>query len=682
MAIDFGAIDNAVGKTNTHAPIADADAANKLAALQRIESALNVKFSEEQRAVIYHTDAPLAITSGAGSGKTTVIVAKKLFRELYYGVPPYSMLAITFSKKAAGELEERYKSAKKRLRLPVLNNPTFKTFHALFYQLIARMMGNMRVAQEGTYTYTLMKLIPQSPLYDRKEILQAILDYRSKLINNSLSYDGITSSKIANTRVPIENEPFKADTYFRVISEYNNMKQEKREIDFDDMLVYMYRMTVESPDERLIGLFQQTFKEIYIDEYQDSSEIIISIFDVLIQDKSKLTVIGDDDQTIYSFRGSRDYYILNFQYRYPNAQMLFLGANYRCPSNILNPVIASITQNKSRLDKQIRAHNEGGEIYFYPIDNAYDQLVDMLLDELNLNFGSLGSVAILVRVNMQKTIFADLLAAANVPVDLGNMYSSLRQNKVYKVIFGIINAIKSEDNKLFTPYARMFLPSINYNVIKRYQNNETDNWYDDLITRNRYLIDDATVLMVKHIKETNNTKDMVRHVWLLVKEYYENLSDKGFGNLEQTISVIRYIAQCAGDLTYDQFRRNENIKEMFLQSYIGIPNTINISTLHSVKGLEFDSVYMVGLDNDVFPNAGHVEYLTQKSLGMKLEPGQLSPLDEYLSEERRLFYVGWTRAKKRLVVAFNAKKPTCFLNEVDHPNLRSILSDLSQHQQQ
>lgn len=681
MTINFDAIDTAVVKTNTNTPqVSQEEEARKETVLQRIEVALAVTFSAEQRAVIFHTDAPLGVISCAGSGKTTVIIAKLLFREMYYGVKPFNMLAITFSKKAAGELEERYSQAKRSLGLHTFETPTFKTFHALFYQLTSRVLGNMKVVQEGAYTFQLLKSIPQSPVYDRKEMLQSILDYRSKLINNSLSTDGIKSSKLKDTVVPIENEPFKAEAYYKVIGEYNRLKDARNEIDFDDMLVYMYRMTVETPNEKLINLFRQTYKELYIDEYQDSSEIIISILDVLMEDSRRLTVIGDDDQTIYSFRGSKAFYILNFQFRYPNAQNLYLGDNYRCPSNILNPVISSIELNKSRLPKNIRAYNAGGELYFYPIHNSYEDLINMILDEIQGGEGDLNSVAILVRINTQKIIYGDLLATANIPVDIGTKYSSLRQNKVYQSLFGIIDAIKAEDNELFSKHGRMFLPSIGYNVVNRYQNNHRDNWYVDIIEMNRYLIDDATIKAIKTIKTSTNTKDMLRHVWVMVREYYMKLARDGYGNYDTTNEIVRYIANCAGEQTYMEFRRKEAEKEMFLHSYMGVPNTIKISTLHSVKGLEFDSVYLVGLDNNIFPNEAHVDYLYQKSMNMNLAEGELSPLDIYLAEERRLFYVGWTRAKKRLVVAFNAKNPTCFIKEVNHPQLNQIMQDLELQQ--
>lgn len=677
MNFNFDAIDTAVVKTNTALPQADAgEDARKEQVISRIEEAFGVAFSAEQRAVIVHTNAPLGIISCAGSGKTTVIIAKLLFREMFYGVKPHNMLAITYSKKAAQELETRYAEAKRSLGLHTFETPTFKTFHALFYQLTARVMGNMKVAQEGAYMFPLMKIIPNSPLYDRKDMLQSILDYRSKLINNSLSTDGIMSSKLPNTQVPIENEPFKAETYYKVIYEYNRLKEARKEIDFDDMLVHMYRMTVETPNDKLITLFRQTYTELYIDEYQDSSEIIISILDVLTADINKLTIIGDDDQTIYSFRGSKDYYILNFQYRYPNARTLFLGDNYRCPSNILNPVISSIEQNKNRLPKNIRAFNTGGEVFFYPIHNSYEDLIDMILDEIDNGVGDLNSVAILVRVNTQKIIYGDLLATANIPVDIGSHYSSLRQNKVYQSILGIIDAIKSEDNELLSQHGRMFLPSVGYNVLQRYQNNHRDNWYVDIIEHNRYLVDEDTMHAIKTIKASNNAKDILRHVWVMVRGYYMRSAEKGYGNYDTTNEIVRYMANCAGTLTYAEFRRKEDEKETFLQSYMGVLNTIKINTYHAVKGLEFDSVYLVGLDNAIFPNEAHVEYLYNKSMNTQLREGELSPLETYLAEERRLFYVGWTRAKKRLVVAFNAKNPTCFIYEVNHPQLTQILQDL------
>lgn len=661
--MNFDAVTYAMDKLEPNTN--EQDNIRKAEVLQRIEQAMGVTFSEEQKAVIVHTGSPLAVISCAGSGKTTVVIAKLFFRELYYGVPAYQLLAISFNTKAKVELEERYHKIKLQLGIHTQGNPTFKTFHGLFYSFITRFKRQLKVVSEGAYTYELLKEIPYSQYRDKKEILQQILDKRSNLINNNLSYDGIHTAAIEGALVQVTEEGLDEETYFKVIHKYNELKHRRGEIDFDDMLVFMHQMTVQQPNSQLIAAFQQAFHEVYIDEYQDSSEIIINIMDVLIGDKNKFTVIGDDDQNIYSYRGSKNYFILNFHLRYMGATTLFLGDNYRCPAAILNPVITCIEHNEKRLAKSLRANYEGGELYFYPLKNSYDNLLEALLDEVEMANGALDKIAVLVRLNAQKMIISDLLAEQNIPVDVGNAYFSLQENKVYKSIIGIIKAIRTKDNLLFAEFGRQFLPSINYVVFKRYREGVVQDWYTEVIEKNKYHLNNQTIEWVKVIAESNNASDIIRHVWVLTKEYHERNAAKGFGNLDQIIETFIYMTKSAKGLTYQQYQAKEIQKGMFVKSFIGTNHAIKIQTIHSVKGLEYDTVFLMGLDNNIFPNERHIENF--------LRHGDDEGALEYISGERRLFYVGWTRAKKRLYVTFNEKNPSMFLQEVNHPQLREIL---------
>lgn len=636
----------------------DKDKSDK--AIRSIQEAMKVKFSEEQLRIIKHSGKPLNVLSCAGSGKSTVLVAKMLYRELVSEVKPVNMLGITFNRDACGEIESRYEVARRKLGLRRGSLPTFKTFHSLFYMILRNIKGykDYGVVQEGKYMFQLMKLIRSDGARENIEVYRDIMSYRSSLINHGISPDGLEGAVF-------EDVPFNEENYRKVISKYIELKEADKVLDFDDMLVFLHTELIDKGNEEATESFRHVFRDVYIDEYQDISKVQMDIMDYLILEDDRFVTIGDDDQSIYGFRGSNPSYIRDFIYRYPNAERLFLGDNYRCRADILNPVISSIEKNTVRVEKSIRAFNEGGKVVVVPIDNTFEELASVIKEDVKGMYGDdFDEIGVLVRLNAQRMLIADILAENGVQVDIGGMNYSLRANKVYMTVMGLVDAIKNEDNNKFSEFGRVMFHSLHYTVMQKYRNDKRRNWYEETITENRYNLPVYVLDSVKKIKKTNNMKNAIGYVWRMVSDYYQDLAKKGFGNFEKVIEIYRHLFQISEGLTVAQFKKSENIKESFLSLYCNSGNAVQIKTLHSVKGLEFKTVYLIGLDGQKFPNERHIERLYEKY-------GEEAAV-KYIEEERRLFYVGWTRAESKLVISYKKDDPTRFLRELTGLHLPGV----------
>lgn len=619
-----------------------------------ITEKLGVQYSEEQQASILHHGTPLNVIACAGSGKTTSLITKMHYITRKYEVRPTNMLAISFSNKAVDEMKERYEKYRKKIGVKFAGNPSFRTYHSLFLMLLKGLpeYENLQVARLSDYRFELMKKVRSDGLRDTSEILDEMLNYCSNLINKSISKDGLEN-------LVLEGVSFQEDNYRDVISTYHEMKAKKKEVDFDDMMVRLYTLLKEeTPDILEIKKrFQVMYQYVFMDEYQDISKIQRDIMDMLIGDINKLTVYGDDDQSIYAFRGSESRIIVDFIYHYPSAKRIFLGDNYRCGRNILNVLKTSIAQNTVRVDKELRAYNDGGEVIAVPTDGSYKALADLLVAEIqDLEESEYVNIGILVRTNAQRTLLSDMLLEAGIAVDIDNMSYSLRNNKVYKTLLEIIQAIDTEDNALFATHGRKFAPSLHQSILKDFKHNPSNKWYKAIVEENQYNLPKDTLEIMTRIKVTNNMKNKIGYTWKLVSRYYENLAKRGFGNYDKTRNIVKHMIDIAKGMTKADFEKVERKKEAILRINCKNTEALKMFTIHAVKGQEFESVYAIGLNGNIIPDENYMNRLYMQ----KGEEGCRA----YVEEERRIFYVMGTRAKKKLVLAYDKSNPSAFLYEL------------------
>lgn len=651
-------------------------------AIALVKQVMGREFSDEQVEIITHLNKPLNGIAGAGSGKTTVSIGKILYLMLHKDVDPTEILSITFSKKASVEIEERYLDAKNKLNRS-LGAPIFKTFHALFLSMIKSVpeYRYIQICDYNRFLYDLLKEIETDGVKTNKEILEQYMRVRGVLINYNVSKDGLLSKKDMGL---INDLNFDFHNYLKVIRLYNNLKEFNNCLDFDDMQALLLEYLKTSPNaHELIKQFNKSFKHIILDEYQDISPIQIEILDLLMDDVQirNMVVVGDDDQSIYGFRGSNPEYIIRFLERYKNARRKFISKNYRCKSNILEEVIPMISENKNRVEKDLSAFNDGGTVTYLNTDvqEQFNAMKEQLLIDLENASDITKDVAVLVRFNKDRTLLADKLAEEGVPVDIKDTKYLLQNNKIYLALFETATAIKNDDVNMLRKHITKCFKNISAKVLDKYST------YDSIVTdilNGTLQVSPDEREYVNRIYNSDNAYIVLSNTWMLIKNYYVFMIKKKIVNQKELNSIVRYILELAisSDGTYSVSWQSlldaEVFKKAYLTDFINDENVFKIYTIHSVKGLEFKKVYIYGLDSDIVSENDMNKY---KMLKVSEDNGvfeknsfydtnkvtqALSGVDTNVEEERRIFYVACTRAIDELVIAYSGESRFALLNEM------------------
>ena len=651
--------------------------------LKKVEETMGKSFSDEQKKVITHYGKPLNVIACAGAGKTTVSIAHMLMLEMVHGVKPYNILSITFSKKASDEISTRYLNSRSKFG-DIRYKPTFKTFHALFLMLLKTLpeYRDYQVADANEFKYGLFKDIKSNGLRDKNDVFTHYLNVRSAVINKGLSKDGVQS---IDKYINFDKLGFDLSNYTLVMTKYKEQKQMKRVFDFEDMQVLLLE-ALENGEPELVEKFQKAYSHIILDEYQDISPIQDSILNLLLSPKQVkgLMAIGDDDQSIYGFRGSEPKYIIDFIYNYVNAKRYYLSTNYRCKSNILDEIKPSISKNTRRVDKPLTTFKEGGKVRYLDISDKTQK--NHFLDELkaDLNGGdSLSDTAVLVRFNNQRVLLADELAEDGIPVDISSEKYLLSNTSVYKNIMSVIKMVQEGNGFLFKKNHFKIARHLSTDVVDLYVNFPEKDWYADAIA-GRLNFHDKALANFKAIHGTNSMYELILGAWKILLPNYREMSKKGFINLDNAVNIVHYMLNlCVLDdgtsIDLTTFEKAETYKKDMLVSFIGEKDAFKIFTMHSVKGLEFKKVYLYGLTEKMVSKEvlrGHAnEFELDKigELGLTDEFQEMEVMEamnqifDYsvsLEEERRVFYVACTRAEEELILCYDSSAPLALLDEM------------------
>ncbi|MCG1060661.1 ATP-dependent helicase [Staphylococcus epidermidis] len=633
--------------------------------IKTMQQRLGLIFSDEQIPVIEWKNKPLSVIACAGSGKTTTIELNMIYKTLNYRVNPTDMLCITFSKTSQLDMDNRYNKLYEIVaQAPPIERPHFTTFHALFKRILEYFKGErFKVAQIEKYKYQLMRAIGFKSVnnFDLNELIDAIANYRSSLINTLESIDGLEN---------IESIPdtldFTYDEYKKVISTYLDLKAQHDEIDFEDMQSLLLEM-LEDDDKReaVIQYFNNTYKHVYIDEFQDISPIQYAIIDIMLnEDYSNFTVIGDDDQSIYKFRGSSSDFILQFPNQIQGSQTLYLSTNYRCKSNILNNVKTSIEMNERRFKKDFQSHRKGGKIGIIKDKPDFERICGYIqqdVKEMGEDYATENFV-VLSRIKFQLSLVADALMERHIDVRFKNKNDALQMNRFYQEIFNIIKMIKKNDSEIVKNYAYKIIKGLSKEKAKsvaREVNNTKVYWLDiaKIKVSNQKAMKETEKNIIA-IKNESNLEKILINVFDLLKGFYKSMSKRGSKNFDYFKDVINYLQDIAkkDGVNYYQFVEKERAKAQRINQNIINGNGISIMTFHGSKGLEFENVYMIGVDNIYIPGASKLQY--------DIENRRLYSCFATFEEERRLFYVATTRAKNNLFISYNSSKPSVFIHEL------------------
>lgn len=607
--------------------------------------------NEPQREAVYYTEGPLLILAGAGSGKTRVLTHRIAYLIEEKGVNPWNILAITFTNKAAGEMRERVD------RLVGFGSESIwvSTFHSMCVRILRRHISLLGYDTNFTIydaddQKTLMKdvcklLQIDTKIYKERALLAAVSHAKNELVTPEefrLNAGGdFSQRKIAE-----------------VYEEYEKQLKANNALDFDDLLIKTVQLFQTQAD--VLEYYQERFRYIMVDEYQDTNTVQFELVRLLASKYRNLCVVGDDDQSIYKFRGANIKNILNFEQYFEDAKVIKLEQNYRSTSNILNAANAVIRNNAGRKDKTLWTDNGDGEkIQFRQFDSAYDEaeyIVDDIRKRVREKEYSYHDNVILYRTNAQSRMFEEKFVTANIPykiVDGINFYAR-------REIKDLLAYLKTVDNGkddlavrriVNVPKRGIGLTSINR--VQDYAAAYNIGFYDALravdlipnIGRGASKLE-SFVALIEHFKtdaEDMSISDLLKEI---IEEtgYIESLQAEDMVEAETRIENIDELLSKVAAYEEDCEDRNEPaslsgfLEEVALVADIDSldedTDYVVLMTLHSAKGLEFPNVYLAGMEDGLFPS-----YMTITAD----DP-------EEVEEERRLCYVGITRAEKELTL--------------------------------
>lgn len=614
--------------------------------------------NEQQKEAVFHTEGPLLILAGAGSGKTRVLTHRIAYLIEERGVNPWNILAITFTNKAAGEMRERVD----RLVGSGAESIWVSTFHSTCVRILRRYID--RIGFDTNFT------IYDSD--DQKSLMRdvcRVLDVDTKKYKERMFLSAISAAK-DEMITPDEYElnaagDFGKQKIAQVYREYERQLHANNALDFDDLLLKTVQLFRTQPD--VLESYQERFRYIMVDEYQDTNTVQFKFVSLLAAKYQNLCVVGDDDQSIYKFRGANIRNILNFEQEFQNARVIKLEQNYRSTQNILNAANAVIQNNRGRKDKTLWTDNGDGEkVHLRQFDTAYDE-AEFVADDIRKNIengGTYQDYAILYRTNAQSRMFEEKFVACNIPYKIVGGVNFYARREIKDLLCYLKTIDNGRDDLAVRRIINVPKRGIGLTTITRIQESAAAReigFYEALlgldlipgVARAASKLD-SFVALIEYFKRRSDEVSITDLMNEIIEKtgYIENLEaeDKEdaqarIENIEELVSKIAaYEEQCAAEQVKPSL--SQFLEEVALVADIDSleenPDYVVLMTLHSAKGLEFPHVYLVGMEDGLFPS-----YMTITSDN-----------DEDLEEERRLCYVGITRAEQELTMTCARKRMT------------------------
>lgn len=587
-----------------------------------------MEMNPAQQQAVNHIDGPMLVLAGPGSGKTLVITerTKNLIEKSH--IPEDNILVITFTKAAANEMKERFV---KKLKSGY-TNVNFGTFHAVFFTILkhAYHLNASNIAREEVKFQYMKEIIHRMEVEyeDEKEFISDLCSEISLVKGNRMNIENYYSLHCA-------------DEVFRdIYREYNRKLKKSNLIDFDDMLLYCYQLLSQRKD--ILALWQRKYRYILIDEFQDINMVQYDIIRMLALPEDNLFVVGDDDQSIYRFRGAKPEIMLNFPKDYSECKKLVLDQNYRSTSNIIKASNHLIGKNANRFEKMIASvKGEGKEVVIRQFDTLSKEnqsLCEEILDHQKAGI-PLSDMAILVRTSHGSGSLLHKLMEYNIPFQMKDALPNLFDHWIaLDMITYIKIAMGSTERshylqiinrpKRYITRDCFDSPEVDFEALKDYY--EDKNWMLERLDQLEY--DLALISTMAPYAAVNYIRRGVGY-----EDYLKEYADQRKIKADELIDILDELQESAKEFrTYDQwFSHMEEYKEELKRQALDIKRnhteSVMIATMHSSKGLEFNTVFIVDANEGITPHKKAV-------------------LPEDLEEERRLFYVAMTRAKENLYI--------------------------------
>lgn len=609
--------------------------------------------NDKQKEAVLYNDGPLLIIAGAGAGKTKTLTSKIAYIIDEHLATPYNILAITFTNKAAKEMRDRlYLLIGDEARK--LQVSTFHSFGLKLLRENYELLGYDRnfVIMDSDDSLTVVKKIIKDLDYDPKV-------YNPKAIRNKISSckNELISAK-AYERYAISDYE---QVIQKVYEKYEKKLQQNNSVDFDDLLILPIKLFREHQD--VLEKYQNLYQYVLIDEYQDTNQAQYILTKMISEKNRRITCVGDDSQSIYSFRGANYKNILNFENDYRDAKTILLEQNYRSTGNILDAANQVIKNNRDRKDKNLWTNKGPGEkIKYYRAYNERDeaQYVIRKIKELVNRNVEYKDIAVLYRTNAQSRVVEEEMLKENLPYRvIGSFYFYSR--KEIKDLIAYLRLIhNSKDNVsllrvINTPKRGIGLKTIENLTIKA--DTEGISIYD-AIESGKELEFKKTIEKLKSVAEDLTLTELIDKVLDAsgMKKELESEqtleAEVRLENLEEFKSITKAFEEKEGLISLEDFLLEISLVSD-VEEYKDDPNRISLMTVHSVKGLEFDHVFVIGMEEGLFP---HMNSLMENVA---------------LEEERRLCYVAITRARDDLHLV-NARRRTLFGKEQVNPVSRFI----------
>lgn len=589
--------------------------------------------SKAQKEAVMHKDGPAIILAGPGSGKTTVITRRTQFLIQHYGIAPMNILVVTFTKAAATEMKERFLG----LCGESYTHVRFGTFHSVFFEILkyAYHFTAANIAGEEKKYALLKEIVGRMELEidDEAEFIRDLVQEISLVKCERISLEHYYS-----TSVPEE-------IFRKIYGSYQRKMEQENLLDYDDIMVYTWELLSQRPD--ILSGWQKRYQYILIDEFQDINKLQYDIVRLLAKPQNNLFVVGDDDQSIYRFRGAKPELMLNFSKEYPDAVQIILDINFRCPENIVHTASRVIGRNTVRFEKVIkgkRAQGEQIEYAMFPSQTQESLAVIKKIQEYREAGYQYQDMAVLYRSHTEARVPSQKLLEYNIPFRMRDVVPNLYEHWIARNVIAYLNAAMGNRER------KTMLQIINRP--KRYISREClDEPLVDFENLRKYY-DDKYWMIEKIDKMENDLRvlsrmdpytavNYLRH-GIGYEEYLKEYAEFRRMNPEDLYEVLDQLQESAkGSKTHEEwFGKMEEYTRMLRTQAKGQgrnEHAVTLTTFHGAKGLEFPIVFLIDINEGILPYKKAV-------------------LVSDIEEERRMFYVGLTRAKERLHIYYVKEK--------------------------
>jgi DNA helicase-2/ATP-dependent DNA helicase PcrA len=620
------------------------------------------ELNPEQCEAVKKTEGPCLVIAGAGSGKTKVLTYKVAYLMQENGVKPWNILAITFTNKAANEMKERVQA----LVGDAINDIWLGTFHSICVRILRKFIDRIGydhsfvifdTSDQKTLVKKCLKELNIDPkLFTEKSVITEISNAKNEML---------TPEKYA--------EKFAGDYRKGIISKIYTLYQQRLKknnaVDFDDIINFTIKILQDNGD--ILAYYTDKFKYVLVDEYQDTNKAQFMLVSLLASKYGNITVVGDNDQGIYSFRGADISNILNFEKDFPGTKIVKLEQNYRCTGNILKAANAVIKHNESKYDKKLWTENDEGALpYIFCGDDEYEE-ANFIVEQINHlrteEYSKYSDFVVLYRMNSQSRAIEDILRRENIPYKIVGGLKFYERKEIKDIIAYLRLISNQSDNLSLTRIINEPKRGVGKTSLDNIENLAIENqtsMYEIIKNADKYIprIYSNTRDFINVIEEL---KTLELPVSELIKEtlnktgYTQSLKDEDsveaetrIENLDEFLTVAMEFEKEAADKSLDEFLQSISLSSD-TDELEDNNDMVTLMTLHSAKGLEYQTVFLVGMEEGIFPG--------YKSMD--------NPQD--LEEERRICYVGITRAKRFLYITF-ARKRTIFGSTSYNPPSRFI----------